>query len=69
MFAESGINLANVDVSQRENSARSDLLDPYQQQEESGTTIGPAEDDNASEIAVGEPVNYYRSDHLLDDYA
>jgi flagellar hook-length control protein FliK len=69
MFAESGIDLANVDVSQRENSTRSDLSDPYQQQEESGTTVGPAEDGSESEIAAGEPANYYLSDHLLDDYA
>jgi flagellar hook-length control protein FliK len=69
MLAESGIDLADVDVSQRDNSTRSELSDPYQQQEESGTTVGPAEDGSESEIAAGEPANYYRSDHLLDDYA
>ncbi len=70
MLAESGIDLVNVDVSQRENSARSDLLDPYQQQEESGITAASAADDGvASNMAVREQVNYYRSDHLLDDYA
>ncbi len=67
MLADSGIQLVNVDVSQRESSARSDLSDPYQQHEESAPWM--AADGTGLEVAVDGPVNYYRSDHLLDDYA
>ncbi len=72
MLAESNIQLVNVDVSQRESSARSDFSDPYQQQqdEDVGVALIAADvDESQGVVDADELVNYYRSDHLLDYYA
>jgi flagellar hook-length control protein FliK len=67
MLAENNIQLVNVDVNQRGEGGRGEAADPYQERREAAS--GQFAHSDAAEAETDEPLRYYRSDRLLDDYA
>jgi flagellar hook-length control protein FliK len=67
MLAENNIQLVNVDVNQRGQGERGEAADPYQERREADR--GRLDYAEGVESESDEPVRYYHSDRLLDDYA
>jgi flagellar hook-length control protein FliK len=67
MLAENNIQLVNVDVNQRGQGERGEAADPYQERRDAAS--GQFTHSDAPEAESDEPLRYYRSDRLLDDYA
>jgi outer membrane protein OmpA-like peptidoglycan-associated protein len=67
MLAENNIQLVNVDVNQRGEGGRGEAADPYQERREADQ--GLLAQGEGVESESEEPLRYYRSDRLLDDYA